>query len=136
MSGFGQFMRFFAISLLGLFIDIGIAMIVHKVAGLALPFAALFGFCVAATVNYVQHAIWTFSGSRRSIRGLAVYLALQSVTAGLRVALVTFFETVTVLAPYPLIILIAAAAVTLIVNFVLSRTLVFRPDSNDQAELD
>ncbi|QGX97209.1 GtrA family protein [Roseovarius faecimaris] len=136
MSGLGQYTLFFFVSLMGLCIDVAIAWLVHTMAGVALPLAALIGFSVAAAFNYVQHARWTFSGSRRSLRGFTAYLALQTVAAGLRIALVAWFELVPALAPYPLITLIAATAVTFLVNFALSLTLIFRPARNEVTEQD
>lgn len=121
-----EFARFFAVTVLGVVIDIAIAYGLHEVFGTPLAVAATIGFVLAATFNYVMHQTWSFqTGSRRLSMARALkYAAVAGTTLAARVAVVA------ILADrfgdeYALLILICGAGVSFFVNFGLSKLFVF-----------
>lgn len=121
-----EFARFFAVTVLGVVLDIAIAYGLHEALGTPLALAATIGFVIAAGVNYVVHQTWSFqNGSRRlSLARALKYAATAGITLAARIAVVAalahqFGDS------FALPILIAGAGVSFVVNFTLSKFVVF-----------
>ena len=69
--------RFFAVAVAGLVLDMAVAWSAARLLGLPLWLAAATGFAVAATMNYVLHELWTFRhGARRLSAGRVLRYAM------------------------------------------------------------
>lgn len=123
-----EFLRFFAVTVLGVVIDLAIAFAVHTLLGVPLWLAAATGFTLAASANYVIHQLWSFqSGPRRLSAGRAAkYGAVALVTLAVRVGIVALLDRL-IAEAWPLAILIAGAGGSFLVNFALSKLFVFAP---------
>lgn len=121
-----EFLRFFLVVCLGLAIDLGVALLLANVFGMALWLAAALGFTAGAVCNYLLHEFWTFAGGERRLSGRRAgsYLAVLGATFAARVgsvALLSGFLSASA------VILIAAMGVSYLIHYALSRSLVFRP---------
>ena len=122
-----QFLRFGAVGLAGLIVDTATVYGMRRTLGLY--GAGLVAYITAATGNWVLNRIWTFrgQGSGPAHRQWAMFmitnLAGFVLNRGTYVLLVTF---VAAAADQPVIATSAGAAAGLLVNFSLSRRLVFR----------
>lgn len=127
-----ELLRFFAVTVLGVILDLAIAFGLHTGLGVPLWLAAAIGFTLAASVNYVIHQTWSFrSGPRNlSARRAGLYAAVALATLAVRVAIVALLDRV-LAGAYPLPILIAGAGGSFFVNFALSKFVVFaaEPDT-------
>lgn len=120
--------RFLVVVVFGLCIDLTVAWSLANFAGVSLVYAAAGGFLLAALFNYVLNELWTFAdeNSHLSFKRALLYILLMLVTLGSRLLLVFL------LSPYgagrvsSLAILIAAASVSFVVNYCLSRFVVYR----------
>ncbi len=115
--------RFFAVSVVGLVLDIGLAWTLAVPGGLDLTLAAAAGLAVGAASNYFLHEFWTFrSGARQvSLARAARYGAVLCATFAVRLSVV---EGLSRLAPQPgaeIFILVGAAGVSFWVTYLLSR---------------
>jgi putative flippase GtrA len=93
-----------------------------------LPIAAVFGFAAAAAVNYVLHESWTFRhGARRlSLRRGGLYLTTLCLTLGARIGAVLIIQRALLGAvDHKLATLLAATGISFLVNYGLSRYVVF-----------
>lgn len=128
--------RFGIVSVLGLGLDLSLAWSLATFGGTPLPVAAVAGFLAGAALNYVLHARWTFgSGDRRLTAGLGGrYLLGLGATLLTRVATVAVLERV---APpgagADLLVLIGGTGLSFLVNYLLSKHLVFRPERSADA---
>lgn len=123
------FLRFFLVSLAGLGVDLAIAWMAAAWLGLPLPLAAATGFGVAAAFNYLLHEFWTFrDGARKvSARRGGLYILVLAATLATRVALVALLDwTVFAGTGARMAPLAIAAVLSFLVNYALSRMLVFR----------
>ena len=87
-------LRFFAVSVAGLVLDLAVAWSAARLFGLPLWLAAATGFAVAAAMNYALHELWTFRAGARQLsagRALRYGAALAATLAG-RVAAVALLE--------------------------------------------
>lgn len=114
--------RFGVVAVAGLAVDLGTAWLLRPL--MALPLAAFFGFCVGAAFNYLLHERWTFGTRAASARRGSLYLLALLATLGTRVASVALLERTGL---PDLAVLILATGVSFVVNYLLSRFLVFRP---------
>lgn len=124
MKRFGQF---FGVALVGLAIDIAIAWALFA-AGLELKLAATCGFLSATFVNYVLNQRWTFadSGHRKSVGGFARFVASALVALLVRLAALWLMQiALPVALQIAPLMLLAAAGVSLLVNFHLVQRYVF-----------
>lgn len=119
-----EFLRFFAVTVLGVVIDLAIAVALHSHAGVPLWLAAASGFTLAAGLNYVIHQTWSFRSGPISARRAALYGAVALVTLAVRVGIVAALEAALPEA-WPLAILVAGAGGSFGVNFLLSKFVVF-----------
>lgn len=121
-----QLVRFFAVTVLGLILDLAIAYALHHWAGMPLWLAAATGCTLAASTNYVIHQTWSFRSGPLSAKRAMLYAGVALVTLGVRVGIVAALERA-VPDAWPLAILIAGAGGSFGVNFVLSKWIVFAP---------
>jgi putative flippase GtrA len=123
-----ELLRFFAVTVLGVVIDLAIALALHSALGVPLWLAAAIGFTLAASANYVIHQTWSFQSGPRSLsaRRAVLYGGVAFVTLGVRVGIVALLDRL-VAEAWPLAILVAGAGGSFCVNFALSKFLVFTP---------
>lgn len=119
-----ELLRFFAVTVLGVVIDLAIAFALHTVLGVPLWIAAAIGFTLAASANYVIHQTWSFRSGPLSLKRAGAYALVALVTLAVRVGIVAQLDRV-LAGDYPLAILICGAGGSFIVNFVLSKWVVF-----------
>tara|TARA_B100000929_G_scaffold181513_1_gene143663 strand:+ start:325 stop:741 length:417 start_codon:yes stop_codon:yes gene_type:complete len=122
-----EVLRFGIVTVAGFAIDLGTAAFLLHVADWPLVLAAGTGFCVAAIINYLAHELFTFrSGARRlSGRRSMRYLMVAAFTLGVRLAAVTLLSLMLSGEQWGVTILLIAAGISLCVNYLLSRTVVF-----------
>lgn len=128
--------RFIAVAIVGLAIDLTIALIAVRLLALPLWLASLAGFTVAAAVNYAIHELWTFrTGARRlsSLRALRYASSLVAILAA-RVAAVTALAA-TLGDGQAFFVLVAGAGASLGINFLVSKHYVFRPEPDKKDHL-
>lgn len=126
-----EFARFFAVTVLGLLIDLAIAYALNAGLGVPLWLAAAAGFTLAAAINYAIHQTWSFRHGPRgfSARRAAMYGGTALATLAVRVAIVAALDRV-LADDLALLILICGAGGSFCVNFALSKFVVFaaQPD--------
>ena len=118
--------RFFAVTVLGVILDLAIAFALHEWAGVPLWLAAAAGFTLAAGANYVIHQTWSFRSGPLSLRRAGLYALVALATLAVRVAIVALLDRA-LPGAWPLAILVAGAGGSFCVNFVLSKWVVFAP---------
>ena len=122
--------RFGIVAALGLTVDFCVSWTLAEAAGLPLPIAALGGFLVAASGNYVAHEKWTFGkGGGLSARRGAVYLMLMTATLGVRLGVVSMLQAWVFARGQKLLPLVLATGSSFLFNFCVSRWIVFRRPS-------
>jgi putative flippase GtrA len=128
-----EFARFGTVTVLGLIVDLVVAGTLAVVFLAPLPTAAAVGFGCGALLNYLLHGVWTFRAGPGAFapRRVALYVIVLTLVLTGRIA------GVAVLAwligdpkGYELAILSAATAVSFVVNYLLSKYVVFR-DRNE-----
>ena len=119
-------LRFFAVTVLGVVLDIAIAYGLHEFVAVPLALAAVIGFVCAASANYVLHQLWSFQDGAQglSINRAAKYGLVAGLTLLVRVGVVAALDTA-LAGRYALAILICGAGVSFFVNFTLSKLFVF-----------
>lgn len=126
---FFELVRFGAVTVLGLTVDLAIAWALAVVFLLPLPLAAAMGFGFGALLNYLLHGMWTFSIGRDafSARRFGSYVVVLAIVLSVRIALVAVVTWI-IGDPqgYELAILVAATAGSFVVNYFLSKYVVFR----------
>lgn len=122
-----QFFRFFAVTVLGVILDLAIAFALHQWAGVPLWLAAATGFAIAAGANYVIHQTWSFRSGPLSLRRAGLYAGVALVTLVVRVGIVALLDRA-LPGAWSLAILVAGAGGSFCVNFVLSKWIVFAPE--------
>ena len=122
-----ELLRFFAVTVLGVVIDLAIAFALHTGLGVPLWIAAAIGFTLAASANYVIHQTWSFQSGPLSLKRAGAYTLVALATLAVRVGIVALLDRV-VAGAWPLAILVAGAGGSFGVNFALSKFLVFTPD--------
>ena len=121
-----ELVRFFAVTVMGVILDLAIAFVLHQWAGVPLWLAAAIGFTLAASANYIIHQTWSFRSGPLSVRRAGLYALVALVTLAVRVGIVALLDRA-LPATWPLAILIAGAGGSFCVNFGLSKWLVFAP---------
>ncbi len=124
----GESLRFLAVSIVGLVVDLSTALAL-SLLGLNLFLAATIGFCLAVFVNFHLHGRWTFGDAvERSPRRLMQFFLTSVVTLAVR--LLTLEALIAANLPTLFYrnaeLLVLATGVSLMVNFCLSKFLVFR----------
>lgn len=116
--------RFGVVAVAGLCVDLGTAWALRSLTTIPLTLAAFLGFVAGAIFNYLLHERWTFGTKAASAKRGSLYLLALLVTLATRLGAVALLEP----SGLPdLGVLILATGVSFIVNYVLSRFLVFRP---------
>jgi putative flippase GtrA len=115
--------RYLGAVVTGFGIDLGLALVLNRWIGLDLTLAAAGGFVAALLVNYLLFEAWVFQSpdSRFSLRRLAATGASALIALSIRLATIAGL-TLWIRAPDTLTtaaILVAAAALSLLVNWVL-----------------
>ena len=128
-----ELLRFFAVTVLGVVIDLAIAFALHTGLGVPLWIAAAIGFTLAASANYVIHQTWSFRSGPLSLKRAGAYALVALATLAVRVGIVAQLDRV-LAGDYPLAILICGAGGSFIVNFVLSKWVVFAAPSPPMRE--
>jgi len=118
--------RFGLVAVAGLCVDLGTAWTLRTAFRLSLPLAAFLGFCAGAAFNYLLHERWTFGTRAASARRGSLYLLALLATVATRVGAVALLERS---ALPDIAVLILATGVSFVVNYLLSRHLVFRPET-------
>ncbi|MCL9997838.1 MAG: GtrA family protein [Erythrobacter sp.] len=121
-----ELIRFFAVTVLGVILDLAIAFALHHWAGAPLWLAAAAGFMLAASANYVIHQTWSFRAGPLSLRRAGLYAVVALATLAVRVTIVALLDRL-LPGAWPLAILVAGAGGSFCVNFVLSKRVVFAP---------
>ncbi|EIZ79017.1 hypothetical protein WSK_2562 [Novosphingobium sp. Rr 2-17] len=114
--------RFGLVSVVGLAIDLSTGWLLLKLAGLPLVIAAGCGFMAGAIANYALHELWTFGSGEVSARRGAQYLAVLAVVLAARLSAAAVLAKIIA----PQVALVAAIGVSFLINYLLSRYLVFR----------
>ena len=121
--------RFGFVAVAGLCVDLATAWTLRTAFDLGLPLAAFLGFCAGAAFNYLLHERWTFGTRAASARRGSLYLLALLATVATRVGAVALLERS---ALPDIAVLILATGVSFVVNYLLSRHLVFRPETLTQ----
>lgn len=121
-----EMLRFFAVTVLGVVLDIAIAYGLHEFASVPLVIAAVIGFVCAASCNYILHQMWSFQGGERrlSLRRAVRYAGVAGLTLVARIGVVSVLAAYFA-GEYALIVLICGAGASFFVNFALSKVFVF-----------
>lgn len=119
-----ELVRFLAVTVLGVVIDLAIAFALNRWLGVPLWLAAAIGFTLAASFNYVIHQTWSFRSGALSLKRAGLYAAVALVTLGVRVGIVAQLAWM-VPDAWPLAILVCGAGGSFLVNFILSKFIVF-----------
>ena len=119
-----ELLRFFAVTVLGVVIDLAIAFALHTGLGVPLWIAAAIGFTLAASANYIIHQTWSFRSGPLSLKRAGAYALVALATLAVRVGIVAQLDRV-LAGDYPLAILICGAGGSFVVNFALSKWVVF-----------
>lgn len=133
-----QLLRFATVIVAGLAVDLGTGWSLANLADVPLVYAAGIGFFTGALFNYVLHEYWTFRApeSRLSLRRAVLYLAMMCVTLGARLSVVFLLAPQATGRLGSLAVLIAAAGVSFIANYLLSRFVVYRRHTGTSPEME
>ena len=120
--------KFTVVLVLGLVLDIAMGFVLYNFTALSLAISAMVGFLCGALFNYAIHEKWTFlhAGSSLSLYRASLYLLTTLV------ALIVRMSTAYLLTPFAegkllsLLVLITSAGMSFIVNYLLSRFVVYR----------
>lgn len=123
-----DFTRFLVVSITGLGADLFVALSSSYFLEIALPLATILGFAAGGIVNYFLHEYWTFrsSSSRLSLKRSMLYAVSMLITLVSRVSMVAILQTFIFSVPMKdFIILICAVAFSFMVNYAVSKFLIF-----------
>ena len=122
-----EVLRFTTVAVAGVILDIAVAFLLARYVGLPLWLSAVAGFASAMLANYAAHELWTFRTSARrfSLQRAVQYAAASMVTLLTRLLAIAVLGRLTGTG-HILSILITAAGVSFIVNYLISKFLIFR----------
>lgn len=117
-----EVLRYGAVAVLGLGVDVGIGYAAHRYLGLPLIVGAAAGFLTGVAVNYILFEVWVFRSGRMSWARLGkAYVAAQGALL-VRLACVWLLgHWLAGMAQAALMTLVGAAGISFVVNFVLVR---------------
>lgn len=123
-----QLVRFGFVVVGGLVLDLGMAWSLANLASLPLGGAAVAGFLSGALFNYVLHEFWTFRSaeSRLSMRRVVLYLSMMVAVLGTRLGVIALLSGGLHGPVGSLVVLVCASGVSFVVNYLLSRFVVYR----------
>lgn len=126
------FFKFVAVSGVGFLVDIALALAMHERLGLALWLAATISFFAVAALNYLVFEFWIFGDSKQrfSWSRLIGVLMASVVAAGARIGTILGLTSLytAILAEgrvLNLALLISGGVISVLVNFLLNKRLVF-----------
>lgn len=129
VARFFELVRFGTVTVLGLAVDLAVAWTLAVVFFLPLPLAAAVGFGFGALLNYLLHGMWTFGIGQEafSARRVASYVVALALVLSVRIAAVAVLTWI-IEDPrgYELAVLMAATTFSFVVNYLLSKYVVFR----------
>jgi len=123
-----EFLRFAAVTVVGLVVDISLALGLSVIFGLNLVLAAAAGFAAGAALNYLLHEFWTFRRSERelSTSRMLRYCGALGATLTTRIAVVYGLSQTLLAGQGNLIILLLATVLSFFVNYFVSQLFVFQ----------
>ena len=123
-----EFLRFSAVALAGLAVDISLAWVLSAMVGVNLMLSAATGFTAGATFNYLLQEFWTFQRAEcgPSLARILRYSTALGVTLATRLALVYTFLQILNSKHSELTILLPATFLSFFVNYLASRHFVFK----------
>lgn len=126
-------LRFLAVALGGVVIDISISYLLATLLSVPLLIAAAVGFISAAIGNYVAHELWTFRNGPRqlSLRRSLHYVGASAVTLAVRIAVMAVLS-IRLGGTDPLTVLMCGAGASFFFNFAISKVMIF----SNRAALD
>lgn len=128
-TGFGRFARFFLANLLGVTIDMALALGLIKVAGVSTTMAAAISITLAAAVMYFVHELWTFAGFNEGFSGKRLIAVIASAFIGLatRVSVIFVLQQLPFEGAYVQYLhLLIAVGSSFCVNFILVKSIIER----------
>lgn len=122
-------MRFFLANLLGVTIDITVAISLIKIAALSTTVATSISITIAAVIMYFVHELWTFAGANQGLSGkrLVTVVASAFVALGTRALVLLILQKIPLHSDYIQYgHLIVAVSCSFLVNFILIRFIIER----------
>jgi putative flippase GtrA len=118
------------VSIVGVVVDIAVAYALTAQFGTPLWLAAVIGFAIAAVGNYILHEFWTFRQNNSSLiskmRALK-YMITCAVTLCFRLIIIYLFVKLN-FGDFLIIILFISVALSFMLNYIMSKFLVFKQD--------
>jgi len=126
-----EFLRFAAVAVTGLVVDISVAWGLSAALGLDLVLAAAMGFATGAVFNYLLHAFWTFQQVEHHmpLRRMLRYGGALGATLATRLVVVYSLSQVLNAGQNHLVILLLATVLSFAMSYLLNKLFVFRPAS-------
>lgn len=123
-----EFLRFAAVTVVGLIIDISIAWALSEMLLFNLVFAAAAGFATGAAFNFLLHELWTFRRAERqlSARRMLRYCGALGATLTTRLGVVYGLSQILGAGPSNLVVLLLATVLSFSVNYLVSKLFVFQ----------
>lgn len=123
-----QTIRYLVVMVAGYGIDLGLAVVAANGLGLPLVIAAMFGYIWAFFATYYLHAVWTFRTTPPiwSLEKLGSYGVAGAVTLGTRTLILAPFMWIETNAIQSTLVLILAAGVSAVINYIVIKLYVFR----------
>lgn len=120
-----ELLRYGAVVVVGLAVDIGVSLGLRLWLGLPLEVTSVAGFSAGLVVNYVLFELWVFGTRRISIKRLGQTYLSSLFALGVRVAAIWVLNALWVSGKpeIDLAKLLAATALSFVVNFVVVRKL-------------
>lgn len=123
-----EILRFAAVVVAGLAVDLTTAFTTATALGLPVATGAAAGFFVGALFNYVCHELWTFREAGRALspQRASLYLISAVLILGVRILVASTLSPWATSPASRFAVLIAAAGASFVLNYLLSRFLVYR----------
>lgn len=122
-----QFARFATVGVVGFCVDGGVLLLLVRVFGTDPILGRLLSFAVAVVATYALNRAWAFRDRVGFLRGLRLYLGVQSL--GFACNFAVYSALLLVVPPpwnAPIACLAVASAAALVVNYVGAKLVVFR----------
>ncbi|MGJ8585552.1 MAG: GtrA family protein [Marinosulfonomonas sp.] len=130
LSDAGTFSRFFSVSVVGMAVDVCMALLAKGFFGLpSIPASAL-GFLLGTVANYCGHSLFTYATPERrpiTLLGYCKYMVAVSTSLVARLASVALLDFSTALPFW--IVLLVSIALSFIVSYIISTIWVFNKNN-------